>query len=89
MPKEIDPAGLVINTLFGPALATKICNTCEEEKLVTEFHIESASTRKHNEQRRCQCKDCWYRFNGDKRWGRKVLQIEKLSLSKENWSHYA
>ena len=78
MPKQIDPAGLVINTLFGPALATQKCNTCDELKLKTEFHIESISKRKHNEQRRCQCKDCWYDFNGDVTWGRQVLMFRKM-----------
>jgi hypothetical protein len=76
MPKQLNPAGLIINTLFGPALATKVCNTCNEEKLVTEFHLESSTTRRHNEQRRKQCKDCWYRFNGDSDFGRYVLFCE-------------
>ena len=83
MAKKIDPAGLIINTLFGPALATKQCNTCDEEKLVTEFHIESASKRKHNEQRRDQCKDCWYRFNGDAKHGRWILSYEKKVMNND------
>lgn len=76
MPKQLDTAGLVINTLFGPVLATQKCNTCGELKLVTEFHIESASKRRHNEQRRKQCKDCWYRFNGDSDYGYYILKCE-------------
>jgi hypothetical protein len=83
MPKQIDPAGLVINTLFGPALAEKVCNTCNKEKLIIEFHIESASTRKHSEQRRNQCKDCWYRFNGDANWGKYVLSLPIYCFSDE------
>ena len=83
MTKQLNPAGLVINTLFGPALAVKTCNTCDEEKLVTEFHIESSSTRKHSEQRRNQCKDCWYRFNGDAKWGRYVLSLPIHCFSDE------
>ena len=78
MPKKIDPAGLVINTLFGLAIATQKCNTCCEEKIVTEFHIESASKRRHNEQRRKQCKDCWYRFNGDSNFGYHILKCEDV-----------
>ena len=35
MPKKIDPSGLVINTLFGLALADQKCNTCYEVKLIT------------------------------------------------------
>jgi len=76
MPKKIDPAGLVINTLFGVELATKKCNTCDKEKLVTEFHLESASKRKHNEQRREQCKECWYRFNGNSKFGKNIFECE-------------
>jgi ubiquitin C-terminal hydrolase len=76
MPKKLDPAGLIINTLFGLALAEKQCNTCGETKLVTEYHMKSMSTRKHNEDRREQCKDCWYRFNGDSKWGRYILKCE-------------
>jgi hypothetical protein len=83
MSKKIEPAGLVVSTLFGTALATKQCNTCSEEKLVTEFHIESASKRKHNEQRRKQCKDCWYRFNGDSTWGSYVLTLPIYCFSDE------
>ena len=89
MPKKLDTAGLVINTLFGEVLANQECNTCEEEKLVTEFHTQSSTKRRHNECRRKQCKDCWYRFNGNSVWGRKVIKREKLKQSKENWSHYA
>lgn len=74
--KKLNPAGLVIGTIFGPALAKQECNTCGEEKLVTEFHIESSSKRKNDEQRRKQCKECWYRFNGDSSWGRRVLACE-------------
>jgi len=76
MPKQLNTAGLVINTLFGPALATQKCNTCSGQKLVTEYHIESSSRRKHNEQRRKQCKECWYRFNGDSEFGRYILMCE-------------
>lgn len=78
MPKKLNPNGLVINTLFGPALATMLCNTCDEEKLVTEFHIQSSSTRKNDRQRRKQCKDCWYQFNGDSKYGRWILSLEKV-----------
>ena len=78
MPKKIDPSGLVINTLFGLALADQKCNTCYEVKLITEFHMESSSKRKHNEQRRKQCKDCWYRFNGDSEYGRYILECEAI-----------
>jgi hypothetical protein len=76
MPKQIDTSGLIINTLFGPALASQKCNTCSETKLVTEFHMESFSKRKHNEQRRKQCKDCWYRFNGASGFGSYILTCE-------------
>lgn len=65
MPKKIDNTGLYINTLFGPGVAMQVCNTCYIEKPVSEYHIESATKRKHNEQRRKQCKDCWYQFNGN------------------------
>ena len=78
MPKQIDPTGLVINTLFGPALATKQCNTCDKDKVIIEFHLASVSRRRHNEQRRAQCKDCWYRFNGDSTFGRKIISYEKM-----------
>jgi hypothetical protein len=79
--KKINAKGLVINTLFGEALATQVCNTCEKEKLVTEFHIESASKRKTGRQRRKQCKDCWYLFNGDSTLGKKLLKEMKYDLS--------
>lgn len=78
MPKQLDTSGLIINTLFGPALATQQCNTCDEVKIKCEFHIESVSKRKHNEQRRRQCKDCWYQFNGDSKWGRHMLMLKKM-----------
>jgi recombinational DNA repair protein (RecF pathway) len=51
-------------TLFGPKPATKVCNTCGEEKEVEKFHFASSTTARHNEQRRSQCKKCWHRHNG-------------------------
>jgi len=62
------PDPLVIQTLFGPEIATKTCNTCKEEKFVHEFYCETFTKlnkfSRLGEQVRNQCIDCWKVFQG-------------------------
>jgi len=62
------PEEVVIQTLFGPAVANKICNTCKIEKFIHEYFCESVSKRKKiptiSSQVRNQCKDCYNIFKG-------------------------
>jgi hypothetical protein len=44
------PEEVVIETLFGPAIATKFCNTCKNEKYIHEFYCESKSKRSNEEE---------------------------------------
>ena len=64
------PEEVVVQTLFGPAVATKICNTCKIEKFIHEYYCESVSKRKKiptiSSQVRDQCIDCWIIFSGKK-----------------------
>lgn len=55
-----------IMTLFGETEATQNCETCNKNKPVEEFYVESSSKARHNEQRRKQCKACWIIFKGRK-----------------------
>ena len=72
------PNAIVISTLFGEEIATKKCNTCDQTKYKHEFYIESSSKRKNKEQVRNQCIDCWDRFKGDSKWGRRLIEEEKI-----------
>lgn len=64
------PQEVVIQTLFGPAIATKHCNTCGVEKYIHEFYCESSSKKRKiptvSNQVRDQCIDCWTELQGRK-----------------------
>jgi hypothetical protein len=79
------PEYTIVQTLFGPEVAKDICNTCDEELFRHEFYADSVGGKYP----RCQCKSCWKRFKGNSTWGRRVLRLENLKQSKENWSYYA
>ena len=62
------PDPLIIQTIFGPEVATKKCNCCEEEKYVHEFYCVSESKlnkfKRMGEQVREQCISCWSKYQG-------------------------
>jgi len=62
------PDPIVIQTLFGPEIATKRCNACRETKFAHEFYCETPSKlgkfKRHGEQVRNQCIDCWSKYQG-------------------------
>lgn len=62
------PDPIVIQTLFGPEIATKRCNACCKTKFVHEFYCETPSKlgkfKRHGEQVRNQCIDCWSKYQG-------------------------
>ena len=64
------PQEIVIQTLFGPEVATKKCDTCHEEKYLHEFYCESTSKTKKfagvHDQVRKQCIVCWSARHGRK-----------------------
>ena len=63
IPKEI-----IVQTLFGPDIAVKKCNFCNEEKYLHQFYCESESKKSKFQtiegQVRNQCIDCWSSFQG-------------------------
>lgn len=62
------PEEVIVQTLFGPAVATKFCNTCKSEKYIHEFYCESKSKRNKMQtiinQVRDQCILCWNTHKG-------------------------
>jgi hypothetical protein len=58
----------VVQTIFGPQIATKICNACNKEKSYDEYYVETFSKKKktvrYGEQVRNQCIDCWSKYKG-------------------------
>ena len=62
------PDPLVVQTLFGPEVATKTCNACREEKFVHQFYCETPTKlnkfKRYGEQVRNQCIDCWSIYQG-------------------------
>lgn len=93
MPRRISEA-LIIQTLFGPEVATKQCNCCGKIKYVHEFYCETPSKvnkqKRDGEQVRNQCIDCWAIHRGSV-WRKKymdekskveILYTERYSSSK-------
>lgn len=62
------PEKLVIQTIFGPEVATKKCNCCGKTKYAHEFYCETPSKvgkfQRVGEQVRNQCIDCWSIYQG-------------------------
>jgi len=59
---------LIIQTIFGPKVAKKVCNACKKEKSYDEYYVESFSKKRkkarYGEQVRNQCIDCWSKYQG-------------------------
>ena len=66
------PKDIVINTLFGEAIATQVCNTCDIEKPIFEYYVDSKTATKPRE----QCKECWKQFKGNSDIGRWALKYK-------------
>lgn len=62
------PDPLIIQTIFGPEVATQSCNCCGEVKYIHEFYCETPSKlkkfKRYGEQVRHQCIECWAYFQG-------------------------
>jgi RNase P subunit RPR2 len=54
------PKEKIVNTVFlTKDVKTKFCPKCKKYHPVVDFYIESKSKRKHSDQLRNMCVDCW------------------------------
>jgi len=62
------PDEIVVQTLYGPEIAMKTCNTCAQTKDLLQFYPESISKRGKVPstlgQVRDQCIECWLKYKG-------------------------
>lgn len=76
------PNPLIIQTIFGPEIATKKCNCCGEEKYLHEFYCETpnkvSKLKRVGEQVRNQCIDCWTVFKG-RTWVKKMIKVGRFT----------
>lgn len=59
------PKEKLVNTVFlTKDVKTEFCCKCKQHKPVVDFYIESKSKRKHPDQLRNMCVDCWDMYCG-------------------------
>lgn len=59
------PDDCIVRNIFGEyELAKQFCPACNKIKYKFEFYLESSSKRKHANQTRRQCVECWDIYKG-------------------------
>jgi|688.fasta_scaffold45994_7 hypothetical protein len=54
------PEDQIIQTLFGPEVVMKTCNTCDKDLPISNFYYSSHTSNNV----RNQCINCWKKHNG-------------------------
>lgn len=79
------PDDCIVRNVYGEyELAKQYCDACQQLKYKFEYYLESRSKRKHANQTRSQCVECWDIYKGCTDYSHTYYELLKLVKEMNN-----